>query len=249
MSDPFDTKLTPAVVAHGQICRRKLHESGIVDPGFHQIFRKPDADARTRGICLNIGGQNPESIKTCCRVQRCCGVIAGLQRLRQPQRLHCVATPLDGFKRLPHLDKDRVLQGGVVGTQIGVDGGEIGLLVVGAAVVFVGLPGGIEEAGILSPIVGCIGQVQPCTQKPAGGGGVTHSLGVKSRLEMLLGAVGTGHMGICKGFGLLHDPRQLPALHKVQLDQTGLGAGRGLCFGVQYKTRQCAIKWRCRPGG
>ena len=38
MGDPFDTKLTPAVIADGQPCRGKLHESGIVDPGFHQIF-------------------------------------------------------------------------------------------------------------------------------------------------------------------------------------------------------------------
>ena len=228
MGDPFDTKLAPAVIADGQPCRRKLHESGIVDPGFHQIFRKPDADTRTRGIGLNIGGQNPESIKACCRLQCCGGVVAGLQRLRQPQRLHGVAAPVDGFKRLPHLDKNRMLQGGVFGPQIGVDGSKEGLLMIGSAVALVRLPGGIKQAGILGPIAGRIGQVQPCAQKAAGGGGVTHRLGIKGRSEMLLGTVGAGHMGICKGFGLLHDPRHLPALHEAELGQAGLGAG--LCF-------------------
>ena len=49
---------------------------------------------------------------------------------------------------------------------------------------------------------------------------------------MLLGTVGTSHMGIGKGFGLLHDPRHLPALHEAELGQTGLGAGLCCSFGI-----------------
>ena len=205
------------------------------------LYLASDASSFTTGIALLADYLAPQArgIGTCgfhqrarlCQFQRRTST-AFETRLRQPQRLHGVAAPVDGFKRLPHLDKDRMLQGGVVGPQIGVDGSKEGLLVIGSAVALVGLSSGIKQAGILGPIIGRVGQVQPCAQKAAGSGGVTHGLGIKGRSEMLLGTVGTSHMGIGKGFGLLHDPRHLPALHEAELGQTGLGAGLCFRFGI-----------------
>ena len=140
----FDAKLTPAVKADRKVGGGKLHEGGVIHAGFHQIFREIRADARAGAVGLHLIVDDPKAIKPRDAVKCCCRIVARLQRLGQPQRLNAVAAPVKGFKRLGHLGQQRMLQAGIVGAQIAVHGGEIGLFMKGTAVVLVCLARSVQ---------------------------------------------------------------------------------------------------------
>ena len=86
------TKLLPAIRGDGQARAGKLHEGRIIDARLRQGLREIHADARAGGVGDNHIINNPKAIFANRIIQRQSGVVTRLQRLRQPQCLHLVAT-------------------------------------------------------------------------------------------------------------------------------------------------------------
>ena len=102
MGDAFDTQLLIAIRRHRQSRALQLHKGGVIHPRLRQLFREIHADPRAHGIGFNHVINDPKAVFANCIIQRQCRVIARLQLLCQPQRLHFVAAPADLFQRVAH---------------------------------------------------------------------------------------------------------------------------------------------------
>ena len=103
----FHAQAAVAIQRHRQPGLGQLHETGIIHRRIQRL-REGGADRRPRRIGLHIIAANTESVFRNRIIQRRSRVIARLQILRQPQRLHLVPSPAHCFQRGPHGDQNIV---------------------------------------------------------------------------------------------------------------------------------------------
>ena len=147
----------------------QLDEGGIVHPRLHEVFGEVGADARRRGIAVDLGVGDAEAVKTDRAVERGLGLAPAAEIERKAQRGHAVAAAAVVFERGGHVDEDGRAQRRIPGTQVGVDEGgqRAALHLTGGG--FVGTGEREGEATVFVPEIGAVGQGDGGTRQAEGG--------------------------------------------------------------------------------
>ena len=252
MLHAFDAKLPPAAGRNGQARLGKLHERRVVHALLGKVFGKTRTDPGLGAVALHFSFQNAEAVFANRIVQRKRRVVARLQRLGKPQRLHRVAPPVHAFQRLTQHDQCRMAQGRGLCPQIGIGRPCDGPVAVGPLELPVRPARLQKKARIIDPALGRIGQVQRRADKAASPFEIAIRFGLGGRLQQLVHRPAAGDMLVAKTVGLQTRLIDVVIGQEVQLgppktrigqnrrirqgDQPGIGPGEwnglsGTCLG------------------
>ena len=212
----FHTNLPCPHRLNGQTHIVHLHETGIIHPGAEQILGEIRAKTWPCAIRLHLILRNPKAVFPNRAVQQPGRIIARLQSLRQTQRLHRIAPPVDAFQCLGHRDQNGMPQRRRFGPQVGVDRAIVSPLAVAPLRIAVGLPRDQQQTRIIGPSFRRIGDIYRGPSKPACQFGVTACFRIKRRLQMFFCSESVCDMRVGHTFRLRKSRRYIPIRHKWQ---------------------------------
>ncbi len=191
--DPADADLAARGI-DGEPAFGQLHEGRIVGARGDQVGVERRADARAGAVAVHLGFDDAKAVLADRVLEGGLGIVARLERLRQPQRRDHVATAAGDLEGAGERGERGRADRFAVAPQIGVDRGGGGSFGIGAPVVFVRRRSRQKQIGIVGPEVGAVGQVDRRPGQPDRAAEIARLPGLGGRGKKLIGARRTGDM-------------------------------------------------------